>query len=48
MKVQELTDGNLDALGFPQCIGAIDGTHIEIAEPSELYSDLPTEKINFL
>ena len=47
-QVQELTDGNLDALGFPQCIGAIDGTHIEIAEPSDQYSDLSTEKINFL
>ena len=46
--VQELTDGYLDALGFLQCIGAIDGTHTDIAEPSEQYSDLSTEKIYFL
>ena len=34
-----MTDGYIEAHGFPQCIGAIDGTHTEIAEPSEHYSD---------
>ena len=38
-EVQELTDGYLAANRFPQCIGVIDGTHIEVAEPSEYYSD---------
>ena len=37
-EVQELTDGYLEALCFQQCIGAIDGTHTKIAEPSERYS----------
>ena len=43
-EVQELTDGYLEAHGFPQCIGAIDGTHIEIAQPSEHYSDFINRK----
>ena len=34
-EVQRLTDGYLDAHGFPQCIGAVDGIHIKIAETSE-------------
>ena len=29
-ELQELTDGYLETHRFPQCIGAIDGTHIEI------------------
>ena len=43
-EVQELTDGYLEAHGFPRCIGAIDGTHIETAEPSEQYSDFINRK----
>ena len=38
-EVQELTDGYWKAHSFPQCIGVIDKTHIEIAEPSKLCSD---------
>ena len=34
-EVQELTDRYLEAHDFPQYIGAIDGTNIEIAEPSQ-------------
>ena len=43
-EVQELTAEYLEAHGFPLCIGAIDGTHIEIAEPSEHYSDFINRK----
>ena len=39
-----MTDGYLDALGFLQCIGAIDETHIEIAEPSKHYPDFINRK----
>ena len=44
---QVLTDRYLEAHGFLQCIGAIDGTHIEIAEPSEHYSDFINRKSYF-
>ena len=46
-EVQELTDGYLEAHGFPQCIDAIDGTHIEIVKPSEHYSDFINRKVIF-
>ena len=39
-EVQELSDEYLEAHDFPQCISVIDGTHIEIAEPNENFSDL--------
>ena len=42
--VQELTNGYLEAHVLPQCIGATDGTHIEIAEPSEDHSDFINRK----
>ena len=43
-KVQELTYRYLEANGFPQCVGVIDETHVEIAEPSEHYSDFINRK----
>ena len=43
-EVQRLTDGYLEAHGFPQCIGAVDGTHIKIAETSEHYLDFINRK----
>ena len=43
-EVQELTDGYLEARSFPQCICAIDEVHIEMAEPSEHYSDFINRK----
>ena len=39
-----MTDGYLEAHGFPQCIDAIDGTHIETAKPSKHYSDFINRK----
>ena len=33
-----MTDGHLEAHGFPLCLDAIDGTHIEVVEPSEHHS----------
>ena len=42
-----MTDGYLEAHGFPQCIDAIDGTHIEIAKPSKHYSDFINRKVYF-
>ena len=40
------TEGQVQELahGFPQCIGVIDGTLVEIAEPSEYYSDFINRK----
>ena len=45
--VQESTNRYLETHVFPQCIGAIDGTHKEIVEPSEHYSDLINRKAYF-
>ena len=42
-----LTDRYLEAFGFQQCIGAIDGTHTEIAKPSGHYSDFINRKVYF-
>ena len=38
-EVDELISNFFEYHGFPQCIGAIDGTHIEIKEPKIHYSD---------
>ena len=44
MEVKELANKLLEIPDFPQCIGAIDSTHIEIKEPSEHYSDYINRK----
>ena len=46
-EVQESTNRYLETHVFPQCIGAIDGTHKEIIEASEHYSDLIKRKAYF-
>ena len=43
-EIKELTERYLEAHVFSQRIGTIDGTHIEIAEPNEHYSDLINRK----
>ena len=37
--VQELVSSFYNAHGFPQCIGAVDGTHIPIKEPIDNATD---------
>ena len=39
MQVKELVNTFLETHGFPQCIEAINCTHIEIKEPNQHYSD---------
>lgn len=43
-EVEYLTSNYLKHHGFPQCIGAIDGTHVEIKQPMENYSDFINRK----
>ena len=43
-KVAELVSGYMKFRGFPQCIGAIDGTHIPIKQPKENYTDCLNRK----
>ena len=43
-EVETLTENFLNAYGFPQCLGAIDGTHIRIKQPRENYTDSTNEK----
>ena len=43
-EVLELSSNYLDKHGFPQCIGAIDGTHIEIKQPTQDYTDYLNRK----
>ena len=43
-KVEEMATHFQQRHGFPQCIGAIDGTHIGIKKPSEKASDYINRK----
>ena len=43
-EVAELVSGYMQFHGFPQCIGAIDGTHIPIKQPKENYTDYLNRK----
>ena len=43
-EVENLTQKFLEHHGFPQCIGAIDGTHIPIRQPNQNYADYINRK----
>ena len=43
-EVENLTQRFLEHHGFPQCIGAIDGTHIAIRQPNQNYADCINRK----
>ena len=43
-EVKNLTQKFLEHHGFPQCIGAIDGTHIPIRQPNQNYADYVNKK----
>ena len=43
-KLKEIVDGFETCLGFPQAVGAIDGTHITMLRPNESASDYYNRK----
>ena len=45
--VEEKVKGFYNAFGFPQCIGAIDGTHIKIKQPKLNSTDYINRKSRF-
>ena len=46
-RLEESVAGFLTKWNFPQCVGAIDGTHIEIVAPSECSADFYNRKGRF-
>ena len=44
VEVENLTQNFLEHDGFPQCIGAIDGTRIPICQPNQNYADYINRK----
>ena len=42
--LREIIDGFKDDLGFPQCAGAVDGSHIPIISPQECPADYYNRK----
>ena len=46
-EVKEKTDKFFDHFQFPQCLGAVDGTHIYIKQPSDNASDIINRKGRF-
>ena len=43
-KLEEIVAGFRDRWGFPQCAGAVDGTHIPIIAPDEYNADYHNRK----
>ena len=43
-KLEEIVAGLRDRWGFPQCAGAVDGTHIPIIAPAEYHADYHNRK----
>ena len=43
-EVKEKTNKSFDVWQFPQCLGAVDGTHIDIKQPSDNASDYINRK----
>ena len=46
-EVREKTDQFLARFNFPQCLGAVDGTHIDIKQPSNNATDYVNRKSRF-
>ena len=47
LELEDLVSNFYSAHGFPQCIGAVDGTHVGIKKPSQNASDYVNRKGNY-